>query len=53
LIKDISKVRVTVLLEADVHLELKIQAAKQGKTMNSIMSDAIEMYLQPTVDTLN
>ncbi len=43
--------RVTVLLEAGVHLELKIQAAKQGKTMNSIMSDAIEMYLQQTANT--
>lgn len=45
------KVRVTVLLETDVHIKLKVKAAKEGITMNNIMSDAIKMYLQQNVNT--
>lgn len=44
------KVRVTVLLAADTHVNLKVLSARTGVTMNDIMSSAIEMYLQKSVD---
>lgn len=45
--------RVTVLLAPNTHLKLKIRSAELGITMNNIMSDAIEMYLQKTINTLD
>ncbi len=45
------KIRVTVQLEPKAHMELKIKSAKLGITMNDIMTDALELYLQETVNT--
>ena len=46
-----TKVRVTVLLAPEVHMNLKIKSAQLRITMNDIMSDALMLYLQGTVDT--
>jgi len=45
------KVRVTVLLAPEAHMNLKIKSAQLGITMNDIMSDALMLYLQGTVNT--
>jgi hypothetical protein len=44
------KIRVTVMLAADTHVNLKVLSARSGVTMNDIMSSAIQMYLQKDVD---
>tara|TARA_R110001592_G_scaffold166438_1_gene401478 strand:- start:2941 stop:3114 length:174 start_codon:yes stop_codon:yes gene_type:complete len=44
------KIRVTVQLDPKAHMELKIKSAKLGITMNDIMTDALELYLQETVN---
>lgn len=44
------KIRITVQLEPKAHMELKIKSAKLGITMNDIMTDALELYLQETVN---
>lgn len=47
------KIRVTVQLDPQAHMELKIKSAKLGITMNDIMTNALELYLQETVNTDN
>tara|TARA_E500000305_G_C4010759_1_gene232633 strand:- start:975 stop:1142 length:168 start_codon:yes stop_codon:yes gene_type:complete len=44
------KKRVTVLLDTETHLKLKIHAAQINVTMNDVMANAIEMYLQQNVE---
>jgi len=43
--------RVTVVFRTDDHTELKIYAAKHGRTMNDIIVEAVKTLLQNAVDT--
>ena len=38
--------RVTIRMQKSKHLTLKIQAAKEESTLEQIILDAVEMYMQ-------
>ena len=38
--------RVTIRMPKDVHLKLKIEAATKDSTLEQIVIDAVDMYLQ-------
>ncbi|AXF42070.1 hypothetical protein STIP37_9 [Synechococcus T7-like phage S-TIP37] len=41
--------RVTLIMPTDLHMDVKVLAAKSDRTMNEIMVDAVKMYLQQGV----
>ena len=38
--------RVTLIMDDDMHLSVKILAAQQGRSMNDLMLEAVKLYLQ-------
>ena len=44
--QDASKTRINLYIEGDLHTELSARAAKERRTLNEVMAQAIREYME-------